>query len=105
MTLGSASVNIGYILLGLFILAVGFLPVFIAMYKKNQNAEQLYKATPIAILGMGVIGLVLSLVFNAIHVSQEVWAFVILILVEVIRLAAWVYLMIMAVKDKDLPIF
>ena len=103
--MNQASVTIGYLLFGLLIIAVGFLPVFIALYKKNQNAPQLYKATPLAILGLGALGLGLSLLFESLEVNREVWAFIILIAVEVIRLAIWVYLMIKAVKDTDLPIF
>ncbi|MBQ6380420.1 MAG: hypothetical protein IJJ41_02310 [Clostridia bacterium] len=103
--MNQSSPVIGYILLGLVSIALGFLPVFIAMYKKNSNASQLYKATPIVVLGLGAVGLALSLLFQNIGVAREVWALIILIVVEVIRLAAWLYLVIMAVKDKDLPIF
>ena len=103
--MNQASATIGYIILGLAINAIGFLPVFIAMYKKNQNATQIYKATPIAILGLGVLGLGLSLVFQMTEVNTEVWALVIILLIEAVRVAAWIYLLIMAAKDKDLPIF
>ena len=101
----NASVSIGYVLFGLLIIVLGFLPVFIAAYKKNVNASQIYKATPIAILGLGAIGLALSILFQSIEVNTEVWALVILLAVEAIRVAIWIYLIIMAVKDKDLPIF
>ena len=97
--------TIGYILLGLVVLAIGFIPVYIAAYKKNVNADQIYKATPIAILGLGVIGLALSLLFQNLKVNNEVWALIILIVVELIRLVVWIYLLIKAVKDEDLPIF
>jgi hypothetical protein len=101
----TTSVTIGYIILGFAIIALGFLPVFIAMYKKNVNASQIYKATPLAILGLGAVGLGLSLLFQALEVNREVWALVILLVIEAIRVAIWIYLIIMAVKDKDLPIF
>ena len=103
--MNTASQTIGYVLLGFAILAIGFLPVYIAAYKKNVNASQIYKATPIAILGLGAVGLVLSIIFQSAQVNTEVRALIILIVIEVIRLAAWIYLTIMAVKDKDLPIF
>ena len=97
--------TIGYVLLGLLVLAIGFIPVYIAAYKSNENAEQIYKATPIAILGLGIVGLGLSILFQSLKVNTEVWALIILIVVEVVRLAAWIYLMIKAVKDEELPIF
>ena len=101
----NASVTIGYAILGLAIIAVGFIPSFIAAYKKNNNSTQIYKANPIVILGLGVIGLGLSLVFQLTEHNTEVWALVILLVIEAIRVAAWIYLIIMAAKDKELPIF
>ena len=103
--MGNASATIGYVLLGLVLLAVGFIPVLIAAYKQNVNADQIYKATPIAILGLGAVGLALSILFQSLEVNTEVWALIILIVIEVLRLAVWIYLMYMAIKDKDLPIF
>ena len=103
--MNNTSQTIGFVILGLAIIAAGFIPTFIAMYKKNKNSEQIYKANPIAILGLGFIGLGLSLIFQKIEVNTEVWALVILLVIEAIRIAAWIYLIIMAVKDKDLPIF
>lgn len=103
--MNNSSQTIGFIILGLAIIGAGFIPTFIAMYKKNSNADQIYKANPIAILGLGVLGLGLSLIFQLTEVNTEVWALVILLVIEAIRVAAWIYLIIMAVKDKDLPIF
>ena len=99
------TVTIGYAILGLAIIAAGFIPSFIAAYKKNTNATQIYKANPIAILGLGALGLGLSLLFQMLEVNREVWALVILLVIEAVRVALWVYLIIMAAKDKELPVF
>lgn len=96
---------IGYVILGLALTAAGFIPSFVAMYKKNSNASQLYKCNAIAVLGLGAVGLVLSLIFGVPESGKGVWLLVVLIVIEVLRLAAWAYLMYMAIKDNDLPIF
>ena len=99
------SAVLGYGILGLAIIAAGFIPSFIALYKKNSNASQIFKLNPIVILGLGVIGLGLSLLFQILEVNREIWALVILLVIEALRLAIWVYLIIMAVKDRELPLF
>lgn len=98
-------VTVGYSILGLAIIAAGFVPTFIAMYKKNKNSSQIFKANPIAILGLGALGLALSLIFQAAEVNREIWALVVLLVIEAIRVVIWIYLIIMAAKDKELPIF
>lgn len=95
----------GYIILGLVEIFIGFLPVFIAKYKENNNMMQIFKADIIVVLGFGILGTALSLIFQATKLNNEVWAFVILMVIEAVRLACWIYLMVMTVKDKELPIF
>lgn len=99
------SAVIGYILLGLVEFAVGFVPIIVAFVRKNENKMQILKADAIAVFGLGLIGTIFSSVCDAFALGSEVWVFVVVIIIEVIRLAAWVYLLIMAIKDKELPIF
>ena len=64
----------------------------------------MYKTNAIAILVPGIIGLAISLIFQP-TAQNALWAFIVLIVLEAARLAAWVYLMFMSVKDKRLPVF
>lgn len=95
----------GIIILGLVTVAAGFIPTYLALYKKNSNADSVIKFNAVSVLGIGIIGMALSFIFQAAGVSDKVWALIILIVLEVIRLAAWIYLLIMAIKDDDLFIF
>lgn len=95
----------GIIILGLVLIVAGFIPTFIALYKKNSNTESLIKFNATSILGIGVTGMALGLIFQSAGVSDKVWALIILIVIELVRLAAWIYLLIMAIKDDDLFIF
>ena len=88
------SVVLGYGILGFAIIAAGFIPSFIALYKKNSNANQIFKLNLIVILGLGIIGLGLSLLFQLLEVNREIWALVILLVIEAIRFTAWIYLII-----------
>ena len=95
----------GIIILGLVAIVAGFIPTYLALYKKNSNTEGIIKLNAIAVLGIGILGMALSFIFQAAGVSDKVWALVILIVLELIRLAAWVYLLILAIKDNETPIF
>ena len=95
----------GIIILGLVLIVAGFIPTFIALYKKNSNTESLIKFNATSILGIGVTGMALGLIFQSAGVSDKVWALIILIVIELVRLATWIYLLIMAIKDDDLFIF
>ena len=95
----------GIIILGLVAMLAGFIPTYLALYKKNSNTMGILKLNAIAILGIGILGMVLGFIFQAAGISDKVWALIILIVLEVIRLAAWVYLLILAIKDNETPIF
>ncbi len=97
-----SSVMIGYGILGLAITAAGFIPSLLAMYKKNNNASKIYQFNAIGILVPGIIGLVLSLVFGVPNTQNSVWLLVVLIVLEVLRLAIWGYLMYLVIKDKEI---
>lgn len=95
----------GIIILGLVVILAGFIPTYLAFYKKNNNAWSVLKFNAVSALGFGVLGMALSLIFQATGTSDQVWALIILIIIELVRLAAWIYLLIMSIKDKDLFIF
>ena len=95
----------GITILGLVVILAGFIPTYLAFYKKNNNAWSVLKFNAVSVLGLGVLGMVLSLIFQAAGVSDKVWALIILIIIELVRLAAWIYLLIKTVKDEDLFIF
>lgn len=101
----SFSNTAGIIILGLALMLAGFIPTYMAFYKKNENAYSVLKFNVASVLGIGIIGMALGMIFQSAGVSDKVWALVILIVIEVIRLAAWIYLLIKTVKDEDLFIF
>ena len=95
----------GIIVLGFVAIAAGFIPTYMAFYKKNANADSVLKFNAVSVLGIGIIGMALGLIFQSAGVSDKVWALIILIIIELVRLVAWIYLLIKTVKDEDLFIF